>query len=274
MVTNQFLTFVFRKKPIEDKYDEISKQLEIKHTEWEKYWENYDMELNDASEPEFDDVISIKWWKRIDINILKTLKTTLLILIFTVVGCGYEQKLNGNYSTCLNGLYAELYIENDSMQSATSLSWISNKRKFKIKNDTLYHLYFGEFSDSVKAKINYIDIDEFELYYPKDSVTHTFKRIKKEIDKKATYDEFWNGFYKRRINVDCFTESEKYTKLKNYFGEENILIDYGGKLFNEVQITHIPTGTVKFGTKHKTQLKNAIFALEKLKLEIKPSDLK
>jgi hypothetical protein len=110
-----------------------------------------------------------------------------LILIFVTIGCKSERKLNGNYSTCHNGLYAELYIENDSMKSATSMSWISNWRKFEIKKDTLYHLYFGEWADSTKAKVNYIGKDGFELYYPKDSVTHTFKKMNIIIDDNVTY---------------------------------------------------------------------------------------
>ena len=69
MATYQFLTFVLPRKPIEEKYDGIPKQLEIKHAEWEKYWENYDVELNDAPEPKFKDAISTKWWKEIQIDI-------------------------------------------------------------------------------------------------------------------------------------------------------------------------------------------------------------
>ena len=130
-------------------------------------------------------------------------------MIFVAIGCNSEPKLNGNYSTCHNGLYAEFYIENGSIQSATSMSWISNKRKFEIKNDTLYHLYFGEFSDSTKAKINYIDKDKFELYYPKDSVTHMLTRITDKIDWITDYEKFWNEFYERREILDCYSESKK-----------------------------------------------------------------
>lgn len=95
------------------------------------------------------------------------------------------------------------------MQSATSLNWISNWRRFEIKNDTLYHLYFGEWADSTKAKINSTRKDGFELYYPKDNITYTFKKIKTEIDEKATYEDFWNEFYKRRIDINCIPETEK-----------------------------------------------------------------
>jgi len=69
MATYQFLTFVLPRTPIEKKYGGIPKQLEIKHAEWEKYWENWDMKSNDAPEPEFKDAISTKWWKGIQINI-------------------------------------------------------------------------------------------------------------------------------------------------------------------------------------------------------------
>mgnify|MGYP007011837587 FL=1 len=133
-------------------------------------------------------------------------------MILTTVGCENELKLNGNYSTCHNGLYAELYIKNDSMQSVTSMEWISNRVKFEIKGDTIYHLYFGEWADSAKAKINYINKDGFELYYPKDNITHTFKRINSEIDE---YEVFWNEFYKRRIEFGCIPEYEKVRLKEN-----------------------------------------------------------
>jgi hypothetical protein len=200
---------------------------------------------------------------------LKVLKTILLILIFTSFGCNSEPKLNGNYSTCHNGLYAELYIENDSIQSATSMDWISNKRKFEIKNDTLYHLYFGEFSDSTKAKINYIDKDKFELYYTDDSVTHTLIKITDNIDWITDYEKFWNEFYERRKELDCYAVTDKYDKLMDYFGSENIRIDYTGESFKKVRLTHIPTGNVEFGNEYETQIENAILAFEKLKSKLK-----
>ena len=76
MAIYQFLTFVLPKNPIVEKYNTIPKSLEIKHAEWEKYWENYNMELNDEPEPEFEDAISTKWWKNIQIDI-EELKTKI-----------------------------------------------------------------------------------------------------------------------------------------------------------------------------------------------------
>ena len=69
MATYQFLTFVLPKKSVEKKYRGIPKQLEIKHAEWEKYFDNWDVELNVAPEPEFEDAITTKWWKELPINI-------------------------------------------------------------------------------------------------------------------------------------------------------------------------------------------------------------
>ena len=69
MATYQFLTFVLPKKSIQQKYGGIPKQLEIKHAEWEKYWNDFDMELNEVPEPKFQDAISTKWWKEIHIDI-------------------------------------------------------------------------------------------------------------------------------------------------------------------------------------------------------------
>ncbi|WP_179020592.1 hypothetical protein [Winogradskyella forsetii] len=140
---------------------------------------------------------------------MKSIKYIFFIFLLTLVGCESERNLNGNYSTCHNGLYAELYIENDSMRSATSMDWISNWREYKIKNDTLYHLYFGEWSDSTKAKINFIRKDYIELYYPQDSVTHSLKRITEKINVDSDYEKFWNGFNERKNQAECVPEYKK-----------------------------------------------------------------
>ena len=91
------------------------------------------------------------------------------------------------------------------------MNWISNWRKFEIKNDTIYHLFFGELADSTKAKIKYLRNDSFELYYPKDDITYTFKKINTKIEENSTVEEFWNGFYKRRLEFKCIPEREKTT---------------------------------------------------------------
>ncbi len=69
MAINQFITYVLPKKAIETKFGEIPNQLEIKHSEWEKYWEKYTASDNEDLEPDFEDARTIHWWKEIKINI-------------------------------------------------------------------------------------------------------------------------------------------------------------------------------------------------------------
>lgn len=69
MAIYQFLTYVLPKKAIKQRFGEIPKQLEIKHAEWEKYWDNWNIDSNEIPKPEFEDAITTKWWKGIQINI-------------------------------------------------------------------------------------------------------------------------------------------------------------------------------------------------------------
>ncbi|APY06797.1 hypothetical protein BWZ20_00115 [Winogradskyella sp. J14-2] len=141
-------------------------------------------------------------------NILKASKTILIILTFAIFGCESDLKLSGNYNTCDRGLYGELFFKNDSMRIATSMEFVSEWRKYEIKNDSFYHFSFGEPEFRV-AKINFMENNAFELIYPKDSIKHIFKKINTEIDFDVNYEQFFNEFYKRRKEIDCFNESEK-----------------------------------------------------------------
>ena len=67
MAINQFITYILPKKAIELKFGEIPNQLEMKHSEWEKYTESDNEDL----EPEQEDARTINWWKEIKINITK-----------------------------------------------------------------------------------------------------------------------------------------------------------------------------------------------------------
>lgn len=71
----------------------------------------------------------------------------------------------------------------------------------------------------------------------------------------------------QKVDVSV-TDKEKYYKLKSYFRDEDIQIDYFGDSFNKIRITHIPTGKIQLGEKYNVQIKNAIQALEKLKKEL------
>jgi len=45
MAINQFITYILPKKAIELKFGEIPNQLEMKHSEWEKYTESDNEDL-------------------------------------------------------------------------------------------------------------------------------------------------------------------------------------------------------------------------------------
>ena len=129
----------------------------------------------------------------------------LIIFVLCLTSCKRESSINGNYSTCFNGLYAELYMKNDSMRVATSMDWISNSRKYIIKKDSIFHLLLGNSRDSIKGKINFIDNDEFEIHYSNDSIIYSFYRIKERIiNWEKDYAEFWNTFIDRKISFGCF----------------------------------------------------------------------
>ncbi|WP_025665362.1 hypothetical protein [Aquimarina megaterium] len=66
MAINQFPIFILPKKTIEQKFDRLPAQLEIKHSEWKKFWENY----NGEDDPKFEDARTTKWWKEIKVDIL------------------------------------------------------------------------------------------------------------------------------------------------------------------------------------------------------------
>ncbi|MFD1064121.1 hypothetical protein ACFQ1Q_12760 [Winogradskyella litorisediminis] len=139
----------------------------------------------------------------------QTIKIFLtLILTFSFFGCESDLKLSGNYNTCERGLYGELFLKNDSMRLATSMEFVSEWRKYEIKNDSFYHFSFGEPVFRV-AKINFIENNAFELIYPKDSVRYIFNKMNIKIDNNITYEQFFDNFYKRKQEIDCFKESER-----------------------------------------------------------------
>lgn len=133
----------------------------------------------------------------------------IILMVFVLLfSCNTKPKLTGYYSTCDRGLYGELFFKNDSMKMATSMDFISGWRKYEIKNDSFYHLSFGE-SESRIAKINFINDNTFELIYPKDSSHHIFKKVNAKIDEDVTVEQFFKAFYKRKKNMNCFKEYEK-----------------------------------------------------------------
>jgi len=69
MAIYQFLTYIIPKKSIIQKFGEVPTELEIKHAEWEKFWNNFTGDIDDDIEPEFEDAKTIKWWKNKRIKI-------------------------------------------------------------------------------------------------------------------------------------------------------------------------------------------------------------
>jgi len=141
-------------------------------------------------------------------TILKELRIIPIILTLAIFGCESDLKISGNYNTCDRGLYGELFFKNDSIRMATSMEFVSDWRKYEIKNDSFYHYSFGEPEFRV-AKINFLENNRFELIYPKDSVRHIFSKMDIDISYDLTYEQFFNEFYKRKEDLNCFRESEK-----------------------------------------------------------------
>ena len=133
---------------------------------------------------------------------LKRIINISIISFLLFISCESETKLDGTYSTCNNGLYGELYFDNDSIRLATSLDYVSASRKYEIKNDSLYHYSFGEPEFRV-AKINFMDNDAFELYYPKDSVRLSFLKTNFKFDINMDFENFFKDLHKRKIEFDC-----------------------------------------------------------------------
>ncbi|KZS39495.1 hypothetical protein AWE51_25825 [Aquimarina aggregata] len=70
MAINQFPIFILPKKSIKQKFGHIPEQLEIKHSEWKKFWDNFVGDIDGDIEPDFEDARTIKWWKEINVDIL------------------------------------------------------------------------------------------------------------------------------------------------------------------------------------------------------------
>jgi hypothetical protein len=142
------------------------------------------------------------------------LKLFIAILISSLLfSCQNENKLNGNYSICIDGQYAEVYFKKDSMRMASNNEWVrlSEWRKIEILNDTLYFETFGEWRDNAKAKIEYNGRNEIKLKFPKDmedkqfGITQGLERIKSDFDIEES-EEFWTEFNIRKSLTECNSE--------------------------------------------------------------------
>ncbi len=128
-----------------------------------------------------------------------------IILIFNLIlGCQSDKTLDGNYSSCIDGEYVEIYFKKDSMRVASENVWVelSEWRKIEIKNDTLYFETFGEWRDKSRAKIKYVGMNNAELsFLEKDAIINL-----EQMNVKLTFKDslkFWSGFKSRMNNKKC-----------------------------------------------------------------------
>jgi hypothetical protein len=129
----------------------------------------------------------------------------IYILLFGIlISCQNKQNIDGNYSVCKYGGYLEIYFKKDSMRVAKNDDWIklSKWRKIEIKKDTLYFETFGEWRDSTKAKILYLENNKIELQFLKSNKNLVLKPITEKIKIEKTKG-FWDEFQKRSDSKKC-----------------------------------------------------------------------
>jgi hypothetical protein len=85
------------------------------------------------------------------------------------------------------------------------MEFLSDWRKYEIKNDSFYFSTFGTPELRV-AKINFLEDNSFELIYSKDSLHHVFKSLNISISNKLSYEQYFEDFYKRGIESQCLSE--------------------------------------------------------------------
>lgn len=71
MVIYQYQLNIIPRKSIIEKYGNIPTELFIDDDSWEKYWENI-IDIENLSEPDFEDAKTIKWWDNIKLDVRKT----------------------------------------------------------------------------------------------------------------------------------------------------------------------------------------------------------
>ena len=70
----------------------------------------------------------------------------LIFILVLFISCQSDQNLIGHYKMCVSGDYGEVYFKKDSMRFASDNEWVklSDWRKIRVENDTLYFETFGE----------------------------------------------------------------------------------------------------------------------------------
>lgn len=128
----------------------------------------------------------------------------LILISVLFLGCQNNRMLEGNYSMCDNGIYLEVYFKQDSMRIASENKRVklSEWKKIKVENDTLYFETFGEWRLNSKAVIELITENEIKLYSPSTEMKMHLNRIKEPLNFKNQND-FWKNFNDRKNLNNC-----------------------------------------------------------------------
>lgn len=124
-----------------------------------------------------------------------------LFLLILFIGCQNSHNIEGNYSLCNKGSYMEVYFKKDSMRVASENDWVklSNWRKIKFKNDTLHFETFGEWRDSSKAILKYVETNKVKYKNLRTGDVLFLYPFNDKLNFNNP-EKFWKGFYKRNNN--------------------------------------------------------------------------
>jgi hypothetical protein len=101
----------------------------------------------------------------------------------------------------------EVYFKKDFMRMASMDSWVklAEWRRIEIKNDTLHFETFGEYRDSSKAEIKYLEKNIIQLEFFETNETLNLEPINNHLNFDNS-KKFWEEFHNRLISMKCIME--------------------------------------------------------------------
>lgn len=128
----------------------------------------------------------------------------IISMLILVTGCKDLRSLDGNYSMCHLGEYTEVYFKGDSIRVASENEWakLSDWKKIMISRDTIFFQTFGEWRDSIMAKLKYVDKNKIQMQNLSNGEILTMQRIEDRVTFE-NINEFWKGFINRRHSETC-----------------------------------------------------------------------
>ena len=120
-----------------------------------------------------------------------------------LLACDNDRTIEGNYWICREGIYGEVYFKKDVMRAASEDEWaqLSEWRTIKVENDTLHYETFGEWRDSLKARLTYLPSNRIELSVIDDGYSVILEPIHEHLN-WADSTAFWSGFNHRKA-IHC-----------------------------------------------------------------------